>query len=60
MLRGEPAADAKTEAVAGVYPGVTHVSGIDLRKVVGATGFEPATPCAQGKLGRGSEALISE
>ena len=28
--------------------------------MVGATGFEPATPCAQGKLGVGSEVLISE
>ena len=28
---------------------VTHVTGIDPRKVVGATGFEPATPCAQGR-----------
>ena len=25
------------------------MTGIDLRKVVGATGFEPATPCAQGR-----------
>ena len=30
------------------------------RKVVGATGFEPATPCAQGKPGRASEVLIPE
>ena len=27
----------------------TYVTGIDLWKVVGATGFEPATPCAQGR-----------
>ena len=25
------------------------MTGIYLRKVVGATGFEPATPCAQGR-----------
>src|SRR4051812_34223185 len=30
------------------------------RKVVGATGFEPATPCAQGKLGRPRKVLIFE
>jgi hypothetical protein len=29
-------------------------------KVVGATGFEPATPCAQGKLGVAFEVLFSE
>jgi hypothetical protein len=29
-------------------------------KVVSATGFEPATPCAQGKLGRPRKVLISE
>jgi hypothetical protein len=28
--------------------------------VVGATGFEPATPCAQGKLGTPRKALIAE
>jgi len=28
--------------------------------VVGATGFEPATPCAQGKLWRAFEVLILE
>src|SRR5690349_14971184 len=28
---------------------VTHVTGIGARRVVGATGFEPATPCAQGE-----------
>jgi hypothetical protein len=28
---------------------VTYVTGMDLRKMVGATGFEPATPCAQGR-----------
>ena len=27
---------------------VTHVTGKNLTEVVGATGFEPATPCAQG------------
>ena len=33
----------------------------DLRsEVVGAAGFEPAAPCAQGKLGRAFEVLISE
>ena len=32
----------------------------DLLKVVGATGFEPATPCAQGKPRRDSEVLISK
>ena len=30
------------------------------RKVVGATGFEPATPCAQGKLGRARKVLFLE
>ena len=30
------------------------------RKVVGATGFEPAAPCAQGKPGRPRKVLISE
>ena len=30
------------------------------RKVVGATGFEPATPGAQGKLGRPLKVLILE
>ena len=30
------------------------------REVVGATGFEPATPCAQGKLGRAAEVLLAE
>src|SRR5262245_16240139 len=29
-------------------------------KMVGAAGFEPATPCAQGTLGRAFEVLISE
>jgi len=28
--------------------------------MVGATGFEPATPCAQGKLGRPRKVLIPE
>ena len=31
-----------------------------LRLLVGATGFEPAIPCAQGKLGVVFEVLISE
>ena len=30
------------------------------RKVVGATGFEPATPCAQGKPRRALEVVILE
>ena len=30
------------------------------RKVVGASGFEPPTPCAQGKLGRSRKVLIPE
>ena len=30
------------------------------RKVVGAAGFEPATPCAQGKLGVAFEVLLIE
>ena len=28
---------------------VTYVSGPDLEKLVGAIGFEPTTPCAQGR-----------
>jgi hypothetical protein len=31
-----------------------------LEEVVGATGFEPATPCAQGKLGVALKVLILE
>src|SRR5438445_1328491 len=31
-----------------------------LRILVGATGFEPATPCAQGRLGRRRKVLILE
>ncbi len=31
-----------------------------LRKLVGATGFEPATPCAQGKPRIAFEVLILE
>src|SRR5262249_47582607 len=31
-----------------------------IRKVVGAAGFEPAAPCAQGKPRRAFEVLISE
>jgi hypothetical protein len=31
-----------------------------LRILVGATGFEPATPCAQGKLERPCEVLLLE
>jgi hypothetical protein len=43
---------------------MTQFGAVDVGKLVsemvGATGFEPATPCAQGKLGRARKVLISE
>jgi len=33
---------------------------MDPRNLVGATGFEPATPCAQGKLERPCKVLLLE
>ena len=46
--------------VPGVVPRVLPRCYPGTRKVVGATGFEPATPCAQGKLGRPRKVLIPE
>ena len=46
--RAESSFGLKVYQVLGIES-VTHVTGKDTRKVVGATGFEPATPCAQGR-----------
>jgi hypothetical protein len=39
---------------------IVTIGDLQIGKVVGATGFEPATPCAQGKLGVAFEVLFSE